>query len=116
MSLLSIPIFCSCFLFSFLFLLFPICFYLIIIDRVVVVEWIFFSSSVSPMVLTFVVDLYGVLFSCVVLFISSNVLVFSHSYMRGDLFIGRFIYMVLLFVLSMNFLVFIPNLIALLIG
>jgi len=36
--------------------------------------------------------------------------------MRGEIFIGRFIYIVLLFVLSINFLIFIPNLITLLIG
>ena len=70
----------------------------------------------SPIVITFIFDPYGVLFSLVVLFISFNVLVFSYSYIRGDVYISRFIYIVLLFVLSINFLIFIPNLISLLLG
>ena len=43
-------------------------------------------------------------------------MMFSSSYMRGDIFLRRFTALVIIFVLSMNLLVFIPNLVALLIG
>ena len=48
--------------------------------------------------------------------ISRNVLFFSSSYIIGDPYIKRFIHLVLLFVLSINLLIFIPNLIIILLG
>lgn len=50
------------------------------------------------------------------LFISSNVINFASLYMRGEVFLTRFTYLVLLFVLSINMLIFFPRLIALLLG
>ena len=44
------------------------------------------------------------------------VMTFSSSYMAGDPFLKRFTWLVILFVLSINFLVFIPRLPALLLG
>nr|AJO61906.1 NADH dehydrogenase subunit 5 [Whitmania laevis] len=61
-------------------------------------------------------DMKGVLFSSIVLFISSNVMMFSMSYMEMDKDIDRFSIFVFLFILSMNLLIFIPNLAFLLIG
>jgi NADH-ubiquinone oxidoreductase chain 5 len=48
--------------------------------------------------------------------ISANVLKFSTVYMKEDKFINRFTVLVLLFVLSINILIFLPHLIMLLIG
>nr|YP_009371235.1 NADH dehydrogenase subunit 5 [Ozobranchus jantseanus]ARR75356.1 NADH dehydrogenase subunit 5 [Ozobranchus jantseanus] len=81
-----------------------------------ILEWEFFSILSSPLNLTIMLDPKGVLFSSVVLFISGNVMNFSKLYMAHDKFIDRFTYMVLLFVCSMNLLIFIPNLIVLLLG
>nr|AVW86210.1 NADH dehydrogenase subunit 5 [Pisione sp. YZ-2018] len=91
-------------------------FYLFSNDKLILISWNFLSSISVNMSLPFILDSYGCLFSAVVLFISANVLMFSSSYMHGDVFMQRFIILVLLFVLSMNFLIFIPNLICLLIG
>jgi NADH-ubiquinone oxidoreductase chain 5 len=63
-----------------------------------------------------VFDPVGMIFSCAVLFISRNVCQFAEFYIKDEIFIRRFLYLVLLFVLSMNLLIFIPNLITLLIG
>lgn len=63
-----------------------------------------------------ILDKYGLLFSSVVLFISSNVLIFSNYYISEELFNKRFLYLVVLFILSINFLIFIPHLIGLLLG
>lgn len=116
MVIFSVPIFCSMFLLRIIFFLLPLRLFLLIRGELIIFEWRFFSSSVNPLIITFVLDQYGVLFCLVVLFISFNVLIFSHSYIKGDYYISRFIYIVLLFVLSINFLIFIPNLISLLLG
>lgn len=61
-------------------------------------------------------DPKGSLFSLVVLLISANVLQFSTIYIREDKFKDRFSFMVILFVISINFLIFIPHFIILLLG
>lgn len=56
------------------------------------------------------------MFRAVVLFISGNVISFSNYYMEGEVFIKRFTYLVILFVMSINFLIYIPHLMGLLLG
>nr|AAR13393.1 NADH dehydrogenase subunit 5 [Phoronis architecta] len=72
-------------------------------------------SSIS-VEMSIIVDLYGSLFSTTVLLISSSVVTFSVNYMSEDPNIKRFIMVVLLFILSMNLLVYIPNVVAILLG
>ncbi len=84
--------------------------------NIYIVEWSlldFFSIDVR---ISFVFDWVGIRFSCLVLFISACVLWFSSRYIEGDIYLRRFIWLVLLFVASMNLLVYIPNLIAILLG
>lgn len=76
---------------------------------------LFFIFS-SPINFSFILDPKGMLFRSVVLFISSNVLFYAKYYISGDLSFNRFIYLVLAFVLSMNFLIFIPNFMGMLLG
>lgn len=63
-----------------------------------------------------IIDSKGLVFSRVVLFISANVVRFANYYIEGEVFIKRFIHLVILFVISINFLIFIPHMIALLLG
>jgi len=63
-----------------------------------------------------IADSINLRFSCVVLFISANVLWFSTIYIAEEKFKTRFTVLVLLFVLSINMLLFIPHLIVLLLG
>nr|ARI47106.1 NADH dehydrogenase subunit 5 [Phascolosoma sp. MZK-2017] len=79
-------------------------------------SWPFFNPYMSWMSLDILLDQKGLLFASVVLFISGAVLLFSSFYMEDDLFLTRFILLVVLFVLSMNLLIFIPNMISLLLG
>ena len=58
----------------------------------------------------------GILFSAIVFLISARVFVFSSFYIRGELFIKRFILLVVLFVMSMSFFIFIPHIIGILLG
>lgn len=55
-------------------------------------------------------------FRCVMLFIRGSVIFFSRYYMLGEKYINRFSVLILLFILSINLLIFIPNLISLLLG
>uniref|UniRef100_A0AAU6QGG3 NADH-ubiquinone oxidoreductase chain 5 n=1 Tax=Prionospio multibranchiata TaxID=3050093 RepID=A0AAU6QGG3_9ANNE len=112
----SIPLLSSILLYSLFFLLFPLSMYAMLKNLIYLSDWTFFSSSASPMNLTLIFDAKGLLFSSVVTFISANVMIFSNSYMKGDPYLARFIHLVLLFVASMNFLIYIPNLMSLLLG
>nr|VFU78687.1 NADH dehydrogenase subunit 5 [Proasellus cavaticus] len=68
------------------------------------------------MLLTFYIDGVGLMFLSFVLAISSAVLLFSGSYMKGDFFIVRFVSLVLLFVLSMSLLITSLNMVSILLG
>uniref|UniRef100_A0AAU6QGI3 NADH-ubiquinone oxidoreductase chain 5 n=1 Tax=Prionospio sp. 7 MH-2023 TaxID=3059275 RepID=A0AAU6QGI3_9ANNE len=111
----SYPLLSSLFLYSLSFMLFPISLSLLSTETTLILDWIIALPSL-PVTMTLIMDPHGTLLSSVVLFISANVMVFAHSYMAGDPFVNRFIQLVLLFVASMNFLIFIPNLITLLLG
>jgi NADH-ubiquinone oxidoreductase chain 5 len=72
--------------------------------------------SASPIIFYLIADKTGLIFSCVVLFISANVLNFSTLYIRHEKYKDRFTVLVILFVLSINLLIFIPHIIILLLG
>lgn len=94
----------------------PLSIYLIINNKTLLIEWVLFNISSTPIIITIIVDPTGTIFSCTVLLISANVLQFSTTYMGEDKFIDRFTVLVLLFVLSINILIFFPHLIILLLG
>nr|FAA04237.1 TPA: NADH dehydrogenase subunit 5 [Triannulata magna] len=85
-------------------------------NSMVVLQWEFMQNKVFNIPMLLIFDTKGMIFSSVVLFISSNVLMFSKLYMLNDKFINRFTMLVLLFILSMNMLVVTPHLIMLLLG
>nr|YP_010713489.1 NADH dehydrogenase subunit 5 [Barbronia yunnanensis]WDA96190.1 NADH dehydrogenase subunit 5 [Barbronia yunnanensis] len=90
--------------------------WLIYINKMILIELELINLGSSILTLPMILDIKGCLFSSVVLFISANVLNFSKSYMKDDKFINRFTILMLLFVLSMNLLIYLPNLIVLLLG
>jgi NADH-ubiquinone oxidoreductase chain 5 len=85
-------------------------------DQIFVLRWEILTFYSIKFEINFIFDLYGCIFRAVVLLISSSVVTFRVNYIREDINVKRFIIVVLLFILSINFLVFIPNLIALLLG
>nr|YP_010321631.1 NADH dehydrogenase subunit 5 [Glyptotendipes tokunagai]UKO31624.1 NADH dehydrogenase subunit 5 [Glyptotendipes tokunagai] len=110
-----------CFIsFIFLFCLSMTLFFLglnfLIYDLVYFFEWEIFSINSTMMVMVFIFDWISLLFMSFVLFISSLVIYYSKDYMAGDLFINRFIILVLLFVFSMMMMILSPNLISILLG
>nr|YP_009409210.1 NADH dehydrogenase subunit 5 [Archichauliodes deceptor]AOX48543.1 NADH dehydrogenase subunit 5 [Archichauliodes deceptor] len=85
-------------------------------EMVIFIEWEILSLNSSSIVMTILMDWMSLLFMSFVLFISSVVIYYSKGYMEGDYNINRFILLVLLFVLSMMFLIISPNLISILLG
>nr|YP_009244944.1 NADH dehydrogenase subunit 5 [Amynthas pectiniferus]AMO27068.1 NADH dehydrogenase subunit 5 [Amynthas pectiniferus] len=94
----------------------PMSAYLMLVNSTTLIEWVMFNISTTPVMMTIIVDPTGTMFSATVLLISANVLKFSTIYMKDDKFIDRFTVLVLLFVLSMNMLIFFPHLMILLLG
>uniref|UniRef100_UPI0031F3A5E4 NADH dehydrogenase subunit 5 n=1 Tax=Loimia medusa TaxID=167822 RepID=UPI0031F3A5E4 len=78
--------------------------------------WELTSFNSSSLYFPIIFDPIGLMFSAVVLFISANVMKFAVTYMTGDPFLKRFIYLVYLFILSMNMLIYFPHLMTLLLG
>nr|YP_010533958.1 NADH dehydrogenase subunit 5 [Condylostylus luteicoxa]UXX49972.1 NADH dehydrogenase subunit 5 [Condylostylus luteicoxa] len=85
-------------------------------DYTIFIEWELVSLNSSSIVMTFLLDWMSLIFMSFVLLISSLVIYYSSEYMFGDIFINRFIMLVLLFVLSMMLLIISPNLISILLG
>nr|WAX39188.1 NADH dehydrogenase subunit 5 [Anaplecta sp. 5 ZQW-2020] len=91
-------------------------FYFCLIDLIYFIEWELFSLLSSSVVMTLLFDWMSLLFMGFVLIISSLVIFYSEDYMYGDMNIFRFIILVLMFVMSMIFLIVSPNLISILLG
>nr|BDQ43766.1 NADH dehydrogenase subunit 5 [Duplodicodrilus acinctus] len=94
----------------------PLSIYTMLSNKTTLIEWTLFNISSTPIMMTIIIDPTGTTFSSTVLLISANVLQFSTAYMKEDKFIDRFTVLVLLFVLSMNMLIFFPHLMVLLLG
>nr|BDQ43805.1 NADH dehydrogenase subunit 5 [Metaphire communissima] len=94
----------------------PLSAHLMLSNKTMLIEWVLFNISSTPVMMSIIADPAGTLFSSTVLLISANVLQFSTTYMKDDKFIDRFTVLVMLFVLSMNMLIFFPHLMILLFG
>nr|YP_010586232.1 NADH dehydrogenase subunit 5 [Himalopsyche eos]UZZ43994.1 NADH dehydrogenase subunit 5 [Himalopsyche eos] len=79
-------------------------------------EWELISINSTSFVMTLLIDWMSMIFISVVTLISSMVILYSKMYMSNELNINRFIYLILLFVLSMVFVIMSPNLISILLG
>nr|YP_009503326.1 NADH dehydrogenase subunit 5 [Leucosyrinx sp. MNHN IM 2013-19304]AXA45397.1 NADH dehydrogenase subunit 5 [Leucosyrinx sp. MNHN IM 2013-19304] len=106
----------SIFLIFYSILMFPITIMFFMKNMSIIFEWVIFQLSSCSMTIMFILDPISLSFSNVVCLISGCVMLFSSSYMAHDPFLKRFTWLVMLFVLSMNLLVFIPSLPALLLG
>nr|YP_009350631.1 NADH dehydrogenase subunit 5 [Bulbitermes laticephalus]AQP27507.1 NADH dehydrogenase subunit 5 [Bulbitermes laticephalus] len=79
-------------------------------------DWNIITLNGSSVIMTFLFDWMSLLFMGFVFIISSLVILYSDDYMFGDLSIVRFISLVLMFVVSMMFLIISPNVISILLG
>nr|ATN41236.1 NADH dehydrogenase subunit 5 [Endopterygota sp. 24 LC-2017] len=90
--------------------------YFLLNDLVYFLEWEVVTLNTMSIVMTFLFDWMSLMFMSFVLLISSLVIYYSKEYMSGDMNLNRFIILVLMFVLSMMFLIISPNLISILLG
>nr|YP_009729987.1 NADH dehydrogenase subunit 5 [Oxya hainanensis]QHX99828.1 NADH dehydrogenase subunit 5 [Oxya hainanensis] len=110
---------CSLSFFSLFFLstlIFILGIYYLMIDYSIFVEWELFNLNSSMVVMTLILDWMSLIFMSFVMYISSLVIYYSEDYMMGEKNINRFIIIVLMFILSMAFLIISPNLISILLG
>nr|YP_009692485.1 NADH dehydrogenase subunit 5 [Limnogonus intermedius]QEH58910.1 NADH dehydrogenase subunit 5 [Limnogonus intermedius] len=106
----------SFFLFFFGFLMILFGFYFLYNDLVYMLDWEFLSLNSMLMTLTLIFDWMSMFFCGCVFFISSMVVMYSHTYMISDVYKIRFLYLVLMFIFSMFMLIISPNMISILIG
>nr|YP_010350050.1 NADH dehydrogenase subunit 5 [Metoecus javanus]UOI84448.1 NADH dehydrogenase subunit 5 [Metoecus javanus] len=110
-----------CFIYGFLFLLVSMVLFILslifmLTTMTYFIELELFNLNSNLILATILVDWMSILFMSFVLFISSMVIFYSYEYMSGDLNLNRFILLVVMFVLSMMFLIISPNLISILLG
>nr|QXJ42189.1 NADH dehydrogenase subunit 5 [Rossia sp. GS-2021] len=115
-SLLGVELCFSLFLFFWFFMMCFMLIYLCMNNICFLFSWELFNCMSSSVNFDLLLDWMSCSFSGLVCFISGCVMIFSMSYMSEDSNSFRFTLMVMLFVLSMNFLIFIPSLISLLLG
>ena len=116
MNTYNIATYFSIIFYSLCLLLFPLTCYLVQSNLTIITTWVIVNLNTTEIIITIAVDIISCIFRITVLFISANVLLFAKSYIERELFLKRFITLVVLFVFSINLLIFIPNLITLLIG
>ena len=85
-------------------------------DCGIIFELDIIGGSILHISVPFILDCYSVVFSFVVVLISICVIYYNGFYIDGEDFYNRFCKLVLLFVLSILFLVIIPNFLGLIIG
>nr|ALO76265.1 NADH deshydrogenase subunit 5 [Schizonycha sp. SCH01] len=90
--------------------------YFMVTDYSVVLEFDLLSLNSVSVLMTILLDWISLLFMSFVLFISSMVIFYSEDYMKGDIYLVRFIMLVSMFVLSMMLLIISPNMISILLG
>nr|URX53636.1 NADH dehydrogenase subunit 5 [Bifiditermes sp. 2 AB-2022a] len=96
--------------------LFVVGVYFVMNELIYFVEWSIVTLNSGSVVMTFLFDWMSLSFVGFVFFISSLVILYSEDYMHGDYNINRFVLLVLMFVLSMMFLIVSPNMISILLG
>nr|UMB89180.1 NADH dehydrogenase subunit 5 [Coptodryas elegans] len=111
--------FCTVFsyiLLWFSFMFFMISLYCSYLDINLFFEFNLFYLASTTFDVVFYIDWMACLFMSFVLYISGLIFNYSKEYMLGDMFLKRFIFLMVMFVLSMMMLIISMNLVALLVG
>nr|WRO44878.1 NADH dehydrogenase subunit 5 [Taiwanocantharis parasatoi] len=104
------------YIFVFMLITFSVSIFFYLSDFCLMIEYEVFNLNSSIVCMSILMDWMSLLFMSFVLLISSMVIFYSYEYMHGDLNLSRFIILVVLFVISMMFLIISPNLISILLG
>nr|YP_010341269.1 NADH dehydrogenase subunit 5 [Stenamma diecki]UNZ99523.1 NADH dehydrogenase subunit 5 [Stenamma diecki] len=82
----------------------------------IMMQWLMMSMNSMNLELYLLLDWVSLLFISMVLLISSMIMLFSYIYMGQEQYFVRFIYLVILFVMSMILMIISPNIISILFG
>nr|YP_004841909.1 NADH dehydrogenase subunit 5 [Argynnis hyperbius]ADZ53472.1 NADH dehydrogenase subunit 5 [Argynnis hyperbius] len=104
------------FLFFFMLINLFMMIYFIMNNMILFLEWEIISFNSMKIIFSILLDWMSLLFMMFVSLISASVIYYSKSYMKSELNLNRFIYLVLLFVFSMILLIISPNMISILLG
>nr|YP_010585964.1 NADH dehydrogenase subunit 5 [Plectrocnemia tsukuiensis]UZZ43700.1 NADH dehydrogenase subunit 5 [Plectrocnemia tsukuiensis] len=85
-------------------------------NLIIIIEWFLIDLNSSNMLFLMLLDFKSLMFMSIVLFISSMIMLYSDIYMENEIFKIRFIYLVLMFILSMVLMILSPNLISIMLG
>nr|QIV24699.1 NADH dehydrogenase subunit 5 [Enneaphyllus aeneipennis] len=85
-------------------------------DYTMIIDFTLLSFNSCSIIMSILLDWMSILFLSFVMFISSMVIFYSEEYMEGDVYLNRFIMLVVMFVVSMMLLIISPNLISILLG
>jgi len=96
--------------------LLPLSAYLLLTQKLYILHWHIFTLHISSFSFPLIFDTVGTLTASTIFFISANVIKFATLYIKLDQFIPRFTHIILLFVTSINLLVFLPRLPTILLG
>nr|YP_010373844.1 NADH dehydrogenase subunit 5 [Cletomorpha raja]UPI55384.1 NADH dehydrogenase subunit 5 [Cletomorpha raja] len=116
MNLMSMYKYWFFLIFMFGVLFFVLGLYFLSIDYFIFMDWEILSVNSCNITMTLLFDWMSLLFMGSVMFISSMVIYYSDDYMSSDNNKIRFLILVLLFILSMMFMIVSPNLISILLG
>nr|YP_002735090.1 NADH dehydrogenase subunit 5 [Saldula arsenjevi]ABZ02132.1 NADH dehydrogenase subunit 5 [Saldula arsenjevi] len=86
------------------------------VNYILIMDWELFSFNSCVVVMTVIFDWISFMFMGCVLFISSMVILYSYSYMFNDVNSNRFLFLVMMFVISMLMMIMSPNLMSILLG
>nr|AEP27653.1 NADH dehydrogenase subunit 5 [Platypus cylindrus] len=110
-----------CYIYFFILIFFSLIMFLfgllfLYMGKVIFLEFNILSINSMSLVYSLLFDWMSLLFMSFVFMISGSVVLYSDKYMEGEKNLDRFIYLVLLFIISMMFLIFSPNLVSILLG
>nr|ALO64629.1 NADH dehydrogenase subunit 5 [Bombus sylvestris] len=99
-------------------LFFVIGMYMLIMNKMLIFEWVIYSINSMKMNFIFLISFKLMMFTFLVLLISSMIFFYSISYMslKDNFLINRFSYLMILFLMSMILLILSPNMLTLLLG
>nr|AWN56332.1 NADH dehydrogenase subunit 5 [Pheidole flavens] len=87
-----------------------------LVDSSFLFEWLMMSVNSFNMEIMILIDWISLLFISFILLISSMIILYSCVYMSEDKFIKRFIFLIMLFVLSMILMILSPSIISIMFG
>lgn len=85
-------------------------------DYGIILEWLIISLNSINIELILLIDWISLLFIRFIIIISSIIILYRYIYIKGDKFIKRFIFLILLFVLSIVLMIIRPNIIRIIFG